>query len=251
MCTGPRQHGAGAPRYGHLSAAGEPVGIRLIKWVLDEAPDDLSPLEYLTLVALAEWARDETGQCWPGRAALGRRIRRSSSTVDRMMRSLIGRGLIEIVKPAAPGRTPVYQLNVRHLVTHERKSSSDARSGSTCVTLGGNVRHFEAQRASSGDAQNPQEPSREPSNTRASDPSRNGKPGPGWLDGTVNFVAERLTATTGKTYDRRDVADSVTGFLRGKQVTNPSAYIHKCATENPFQLEPTPAPKRYRKEDHQ
>ncbi|MGH4012908.1 MAG: hypothetical protein ACRDSL_03020 [Pseudonocardiaceae bacterium] len=81
--------------------------------------------------------------------------------------------------------------------------------------------------------------------------SHNGRPLPAWLATAVDVVAERLTAATGRTYDPDDIADSVRAFLRGKDVTNPAAYVRKCADENPLQFEPTPSPPRYRREDHQ
>ncbi|MGH3777643.1 MAG: hypothetical protein ACRDRR_18260 [Pseudonocardiaceae bacterium] len=232
------------------------MGIKLVAEVLDET-QHVPLLERMTLAALAEWARDETGQCWPGRPEISRRLGRAPRTVDRVMASLIGRGLVEIVTPAAPGRTPVYRLNVRQQMAHERASPDGARSESTCATSGVNVRHFRPQRAPSGGAQNPQEPSVEPSPTRvparASDPSRNGRaPRPAWLDEAIAVVAEHLAVVKPhKTYDPRDLAESITGFMSGKTVTKPLAFIRTCAAENPLQFEPTPSPPRYRREDHQ
>jgi hypothetical protein len=81
--------------------------------------------------------------------------------------------------------------------------------------------------------------------------SRNGSRPAGWFDDAVTFVTEQLTLTTRKTYDRRDITDSITGFLSGKPVTNPLAYIRRCATENPRQFEPTPGPARYVREQDQ
>lgn len=89
------------------------------------------------------------------------------------------------------------------------------------------------------------------SNPRAIGGSRNGRPSSAWLEKTVDVVAEQLTAATGRAYDRRDITDSVTGFLSGKKVTNPGAYVRKCADENPLQFEPTSMPQRFRKEDYQ
>ncbi len=82
----------------------------------------------------------------------------------------------------------------------------------------------------------------------ASDPSRNGKPP--WLDGAVEFVAQQLaTVKPHKTYDRRDLTDSIMGFLSGKPVTYPGPYIRECATANALQFEPTPGPSRYQREE--
>ncbi|MGH3963631.1 MAG: helix-turn-helix domain-containing protein [Pseudonocardiaceae bacterium] len=73
----------------------------MIKKVFDHAPADLKPQERLMLLALAEWARDDTGQCWPGRDSIAQRLRCSARTVDRVLRSVIRRGLVEIVKSSA------------------------------------------------------------------------------------------------------------------------------------------------------
>jgi hypothetical protein len=85
---------------------------------------------------------------------------------------------------------------------------------------------------------------------RGSDGSRNGKPGPDWLDGAVDFVTERLTETTGRTYDRRDITDSITSILRGRKGGTPAAFIRGCVEKNVLQFEPTPSPPRYQPEEN-
>jgi hypothetical protein len=218
------------------------VGIRHIQWALDDVPDDLPPMERLTLVSLAEWARDETGQCWPGREALARRLRRSPSTVERNLRSLINRGLVEIVKGAAPGRHPVYQLNVSHPVTHERESSSDTRSGSTCLTSGTNVSRFRVQHVASGDTpKNPQEPSAEPSDPRA-------------RANEIAAVIRALQDRTGRTIDEHHAGLVVNQLLDGRRDeirTTTVRYLTAAIAQdpNPRRFLPTPGPPRYQRHD--
>jgi DNA-binding MarR family transcriptional regulator len=208
------------------------VGVRLIRWVLDDAPQDLSLLDLLTLLALAEWARDTTGECWPSRAAIGRRLRRSESTVDRALRSLTGRGLVQIVKPAAPGRTPIYLLNVRHQVTHVQEA--------TCVISEPNVRHFPGQRASSGDAQNPQEPSVEPSYPRA-------------RADEVAAVIKALRDRTGKTIDEHHATLVIKHLLDGRDgVRDRIRYLTGAITKDPDpgRFLPTGTPPQYQPEEN-
>jgi predicted transcriptional regulator len=81
-----------------------------------------------------------------------------------------------------------------------------------------------------------------------SDGSRNGKPGTDWLAESVDFVTERLTAITGRTYDRRDITDSITAILRGRKSGTPAAFIRGCVEKNVLQFEPTPMPQRYQPE---
>jgi len=76
-----------------------------------------------------------------------------------------------------------------------------------------------------------------------------GKPGPAWLAGAVDFVTELLTQETGKTYDRIDITGAVSSFMSGRSASNPGAYIRKCATENVLQFKPTPGPPRYQPEE--
>jgi hypothetical protein len=208
------------------------VGIRLIRWVLDDAPKDLPLLELLTLLALAEWARDTTAECWPGRVAIARRLRHSESTADRALRSLTGRGLVDIVQPAAPGRTPIYRLNVRHQVTHVAEP--------TCVISEPNVRHFRGQRASSGDAQNPQEPSVEPSYPRArADESA--------------AVIKALRDRTGKTIDEHHATLVIKQLLDGRDgVRDRTRYLTGAIAKDPDpgRFLPTCTPPRYQPEEN-
>jgi hypothetical protein len=64
----------------------------------------------------------------------------------------------------------------------------------------------------------------------------------------VDFVTERLTAITGRTYDRRDITDSITAILRGRKSGTPAAFIRGCVEKNVLQFEPTPMPQRYQPE---
>jgi DNA-binding MarR family transcriptional regulator len=217
------------------------MGIGLICWVLDSAPDDLSPLEYLTLVALAEWARDETGQCWPGRTALAGRLRRSERTTGRMLTELTRRGLIETVQPSAPGRHPVYQINAGQQVAHEHGTADGPRLHSTRDTQTPNVGQLATKRGPTGDPPlHPQEPSGSPHiRARADEFAR---------------VIEALRNETGKTIDNdhaRRVIKQIVGDRAG--IKDPIGYVCGAIAKdpNPERFLPTPIPGRYRKEDYQ
>ncbi len=207
------------------------------------------------LLALAEWANDDTGQCWPGRDSIAQRLRRSPRTVDRVIGALIRRGLVEIVKPAAPNRTSTYQLNVRQLVTHERESTGGARSDPTCAKSGPNVRHLGSQRETPGGAQNPQEPSVEPSDQRArEEPSqeelaamitalRREAVRQGRAKSTIDAITEHWAAKVikqiledrnGSTRDVQHRVRYLVGAVQGDR--DPSRFL------------PTPGPSRYQPE---
>jgi hypothetical protein len=64
----------------------------------------------------------------------------------------------------------------------------------------------------------------------------------------VDFVTERLTAITGRTYDRRDITDSITAILGGRKGGTPRAFIRGCVEKNVLQFEPTYTPPRYQPE---
>lgn len=248
----------------------------MILEVLDHAPTELSPPERLLLVALAETARDDTRMCWPGMETLTRRTGLSARRVREVLAELAQRGY-EVRVPsgvdrhgmpvfASKGHRTVYRVpafrqrgtdtaaskeaEVRPLSGTQRRQNSASFGSAKAAESGTQRRRNPVAKAAESRPPSPHEPSREPSNTRASDPSRNGRPQPAaWLDGAVDFVTERLTATTGRTYDRRNITDSVTGFLSGKTVSNPGAYVRKSADKNPLQFEPTPMPERYQPEE--
>ena len=51
------------------------MSIKLIVEILDHAPGDLTPQDRLLLIALAEFANEETRECWPGWERIAQRMR--------------------------------------------------------------------------------------------------------------------------------------------------------------------------------
>jgi hypothetical protein len=72
----------------------------------------LSPLGKAVLLALLYWARDKD-HCWPADASIGRRVGRSPSSVQRALRQLQGRGLIERQKTDANRTGRIIRLTFR------------------------------------------------------------------------------------------------------------------------------------------
>ena len=70
------------------------MSIRYVAAVLDNLAE-LSATETLVLVALADYASDDTRQCWPSLATISRRARCDRRTVQRTLRKLERDGLIE------------------------------------------------------------------------------------------------------------------------------------------------------------
>ena len=70
------------------------MSIRYVATVLDHLPE-LSATETLVLVALADYASDDTRECWPNIATIARRARCDRRTAQRRLKSLEERGLID------------------------------------------------------------------------------------------------------------------------------------------------------------
>lgn len=70
--------------------------------VMTEA-SDVSGRSYMTLLVLARYADDETGQCWPGMRAVSFMARQSVRTTVRAIEKLAQAGWIEVGKKAVGG----------------------------------------------------------------------------------------------------------------------------------------------------
>lgn len=64
--------------------------IRAVSWAIEQ---NLSDVDKLVLIVLADHANEQR-QCWPSLDLIGRRLRKSRSTIKRAIRRLIGRGLL-------------------------------------------------------------------------------------------------------------------------------------------------------------
>lgn len=70
------------------------MSIRYVATVLDKLPE-LSATDALVLIALADYASDDTRQCWPSVATIARRARLTRRGVQKRLRALEARGLIQ------------------------------------------------------------------------------------------------------------------------------------------------------------
>jgi RIO-like serine/threonine protein kinase len=70
------------------------VSIRYVATVLDHLPE-LTATEALVLVALADYASDDTRECWPSINTIARRARCDRRTAQRKLKALEQRGLID------------------------------------------------------------------------------------------------------------------------------------------------------------
>lgn len=80
----------------------------------------ISGRQYMTLVALASFADDLTGMCWPGLKAISFRARQSRSTTLRALDELASSGWLQIGKNQGPHGVNLYQLNLEKLQAHSR-----------------------------------------------------------------------------------------------------------------------------------
>lgn len=241
------------------------MGFKLVDEVLDHAPAALTMPERFLLVLLAKAARDETRTCWPGMDTLARQMGVTPRRVRQVLNQVARRGY-EVRVPAGidshgrptfacRGRATVYRLPIfdpgKGEVPFPLSESERGNHSADFDDKKGGSFPSERGKLPVGKAVGVLPPSfQEPSGTlkhpRTSDPNRNGGSQPLWLNEAVCTVAKELAAVKPhKTYDPRDLAESITSFLRGRTVTSPLAFIRKCATDNPLQFEPTPGPPRY------
>lgn len=85
------------------------MAISLVVEVLDHAPRDLTQAELVLLVVLAEQAREETRECWPGVELICHRSRLQEDSVRRVFQRLAARGL-EVRVPVGKSKSgqPIY-----------------------------------------------------------------------------------------------------------------------------------------------
>lgn len=70
------------------------MSIRYVATVLDKL-SDLTATDTLVLIALADFASDDTRQCWPSIATIARRARLTRRGVQKRLRALEARGLVQ------------------------------------------------------------------------------------------------------------------------------------------------------------
>jgi hypothetical protein len=85
------------------------MAISLVVEVLDHAPRELTQAELVVLVVLAEQAREDTRECWPGMELICHRSRLQEDSVRRVFQRLAARGL-EVRVPVGKSKSgqPIY-----------------------------------------------------------------------------------------------------------------------------------------------
>ena len=98
---------------------------RIVGEVLENAPEDLTPAELLTLIALAEDAHDKTRHAaYSDVATLARKIRRPPGTVRNALSELTRRGLIVPTRTGGVGRGKYHQeYDLVRLHPHHRETT--------------------------------------------------------------------------------------------------------------------------------
>jgi hypothetical protein len=128
------------------------VGWRLaeeISWARPERPGP----EWWTLLDIAQDAKDETRQGWPGHEYLMARAKCSRATMYRRLKALTDAGLVKVVRQSAPGVRAVYEIPVIHteperVSTLVRPEQVSAYVRPVGTGLSGNGSQSEAERVS-------------------------------------------------------------------------------------------------------
>lgn len=94
---------------------------RIVGEVMDYAPEDLTDSQFLTLLALAESARDNTRITHTNTAQIARRARRSPGTVRNAIVELTRRALIAPQGKARRGHAQDYRIHP--LEAHHRAAT--------------------------------------------------------------------------------------------------------------------------------
>lgn len=95
------------------------MSIRVMSQVWEFAP--VAGSELLALLALADWS-DDDGRCYPGIAAIARKIRLQERQAQRVVHRLIDAGFVHVVGNSfggAPGATRQYRINLDKLKATE------------------------------------------------------------------------------------------------------------------------------------
>lgn len=80
------------------------MAISLVVEVLDHAPRELTQAELVVLVVLAEQAREDTRECWPGMELICHRSRLQEDSVRKVLQRLAARGL-EVRVPVSKSKS--------------------------------------------------------------------------------------------------------------------------------------------------
>lgn len=129
------------------------MSIRYVATVLDKLTD-LSAADTLVLIALADFASDDTRQCWPSVATIARRARLTRRGVQKRLRALEARGLIAVARGGHQyGRNTSsqyvlrfdYDGNIVEDVVDLSTRANGVRRGANAVTAKGERRDTEGR----------------------------------------------------------------------------------------------------------
>lgn len=105
---------------------------RLVGEVLDHAPQDLRPAEFLTLIVLAEDARDTDRLArYSDLASLTMRTRMAPGTVRNALSELVRRGLVNPVHPNVHRGGRHQEYTIAKLDNHHRRTTIRLVNGSS------------------------------------------------------------------------------------------------------------------------
>jgi hypothetical protein len=155
---------------------------------------ELSHVDLLVLIVLAEEAADRTGLARVPRAVLAERVRASQATVDRSVRTLVDLGLIERVQKAAPGRLPMFLVRPSGPVDNSstRITQVTHDEGPTRIIQMTHDRASRDARAERGSGSNVRHPGDALSRPYGTPPARDGRGGWGSVDrSSVSEPSER------------------------------------------------------------
>ena len=106
------------------------MGWRLAEEIAWARPEKPGP-EWWTLMDIAQDAKDETRQGWPGHEYLMARGKCSRATLYRRLKALTDEKLLIVVRRSAPGKRAIYEIPVIHTgltVAETRTGLTDAET---------------------------------------------------------------------------------------------------------------------------
>jgi len=129
------------------------MGYRLYREVLDHAPADLTPAERLVLAVLADFARDDTREAWPGIEWLAHRCGMTARGVRNALARLATRGYdVRVVLGKDKNGRPVYSHHGRRTIYRVPKfPRRTLPKGGTTVPPSDSERRHESDRKAARD----------------------------------------------------------------------------------------------------
>ena len=108
------------------------MSIQAVAWALDHSQS--RGVDRLVLIALANHANGETGQCWPSQRTIAREAGVATGTVSEALKRLTEIGEVEIVAPGDQRRSTRYRLPLT-LSTGAQEMSAGCSPGERSVSV--------------------------------------------------------------------------------------------------------------------